>query len=70
MATAVVTWTQPAASDNSGSVTLTSSHISGEDFPIGDTMITYTAYDAASNTITGSFLITIRGTAPKFRLFV
>ncbi len=60
--TAVVNWTEPTASDNSGSVTLTSSHVSGETFPIGVTIVTYTAVDYASNMITESFALLIEGT--------
>ncbi len=60
--TAVVEWTEPTASDNSGSVTLTSSHISGETFPIGVTRVTYTAVDDASNMIMEFFAIFIEGT--------
>ena len=61
VATALVTWTEPAASDNSGSVTLTSDYSSGDTFPIGDTAVVYTATDAASNQILDMFLITIQG---------
>ena len=59
---AVVNWTQPTASDNSGSVTLRSSHVSGETFPIGVTIVTYTAVDDDSNMIMEPFAIEIEGT--------
>ena len=59
--TGVVTWSEPTASDNSGSVTLTSSHESGEAFPIGVTVVTYTAVDAASNMVSSSFAVLIEG---------
>ena len=59
--TAVVTWTPPTASDNSGMVTLTSTHNSGDTFPLGVTTVTYTAVDAASNMVTDSFMVTITG---------
>ena len=62
LATAVVNWTEPTASDNSGLVNLTSSHVSGDMFPIGVTVVTYTAIDDASNIATESFSITIEGT--------
>ena len=61
LATAVVTWTQPTASDNSASVTLTSNHESGEVFEIGITMVSYTATDPATNMVTESFAITVEG---------
>ncbi len=60
-ATAVVTWTEPTANDNSGSVTLTSSHSSGDAFPIGETIVTYTAVDDAGNQIEETFTVTIEG---------
>ena len=61
LATAVVTWIQPTASDNSASVTLTSNHEPGEVFEIGITIVSYTATDPATNMITESFAITVEG---------
>ena len=60
-ATAVVTWSEPSASDNSGTVNLTSSHSSGSTFSIGDTIVTYTAVDASSNSANATFTITVKG---------
>ncbi|XP_072175625.1 uncharacterized protein [Diadema setosum] len=51
----MVTWTPPTASDNSGNVTLTSSHEPGETFPLGSTTVTYTAVDPEGQTATCSF---------------
>ena len=59
--TAVVTWSEPTASDNSGSVNLTSSHSSGSTFSIGDTIVTYTAVDLSFNSANATFTITIQG---------
>ena len=59
--TAVVTWTEPTATDNSGSVTLTSSHDSGSTFNIGVTIVTYSAIDETSNMVTETFTVTIEG---------
>ena len=42
-------WTAPTVKDNSGNVTLTSSHKSGDSFPIGTTEVNYTAVDGAGN---------------------
>ena len=56
---AVITWSEPTASDNSGSVNLTSSHSSGSTFSIGDTIVTYTAVDASSNSVTATFNVTV-----------
>ncbi|XP_030830190.1 uncharacterized protein LOC588928 isoform X5 [Strongylocentrotus purpuratus] len=58
-ATAVVKWTSPTATDNSGNQTLTSSHNRGDLFPIGNTTVTYTSTDAAGNIDICTFLITV-----------
>jgi len=55
---AVVTWTPPTATDNC-SVSLTSTHAPGDTFPVGDTVVTYTAVDPATNTVTTNFTITV-----------
>ena len=60
-ATAVVTWTLPTASDNSGSQTLISSNNPGDLFSIGDTLVTYTSVDSSGNKITKTFTVTIQG---------
>lgn len=60
-ATAVVTWSAPSASDNSGTVDLTSSRNSGGAFPIGSTAVTYTAVDPSANSVNATFTITIEG---------
>lgn len=59
--TATVTWSEPTVSDNSGSVTLTSSHKPGDSFLIGNTTVTYTAEDMYSNVVTGSFTVSVFG---------
>ena len=57
-----ITWTAPSASDNSGFVTLTSSHDSGTLFSVGTTEVNYTAVDAAGNMAdVCAFNITING---------
>ena len=61
LSTAVVTWTPPTASDNSGSVTLTSNHEPGDNFPIGMTVVRYIATDPGSNAAMASFTVTITG---------
>ena len=61
LATAVVTWTPPTASDNSGSQTLTSSHNPGDLFSIGDTLVTYTSVDPSGNKVIKTFTVTIQG---------
>src|SRR5690554_3266374 len=56
---AVVTWTAPTFTDNCTGTTLTSTHNSGDTFPIGTTTVTYTATDAAGNVQTCSFDVEI-----------
>ena len=58
---AVVAWTAPTVTDNSGLYTLSSSHSSGSSFSIGITTVTYTVVDAAGNTASYSFNITVVG---------
>ncbi len=67
---AVVTWPEapaadPAASDNCGVTSFTSTHASGDTFNEGITTVTYTAMDATGNTTTSSFTVTVSdGEAP------
>ncbi|MBK9420372.1 MAG: HYR domain-containing protein [Flavobacteriales bacterium] len=65
--TAVATWTAPTVSDNcsGSSIAQTAGLASGAAFPLGTTTVTYTATDAASNTATCSFTVTVTdATAP------
>ena len=59
--TATVTWIEPTADDNSGSVTLTTDHDPGTEFPIGETVVTYTATDKASNSVMQEFIVEVEG---------
>ena len=55
-------WTAPTVSDNCtpvGMLTPTESHAPGSSFPLGDTLVSYTSVDAAGNSATCSFTITI-----------
>ncbi|CAG05763.1 unnamed protein product, partial [Tetraodon nigroviridis] len=62
--TAVV-WEVPQFSDNSGGrLTLTSSHTPGSQFPVGETLVQYTATDAAGNSRTCNLTITVQGKPP------
>ncbi|XP_072024992.1 hyalin-like [Amphiura filiformis] len=61
---ATVTWMSPSATDNSGSVTLTSSYNPGDTFPIGVTKVTYTAIDSSNNMAESSFNITVTDQEP------
>ena len=54
-------WVEPDAADNTGLVTLTQTHMSGDEFSIGTTVVTFTAVDAAGNVNTEAFTVTING---------
>ena len=54
-------WVEPDAYDNTGVVTLTQTHMSGDAFTIGTTVVTFTAVDAAGNVNTEAFTVTING---------
>ena len=60
-ASAVVTWNSVIATDNSGSVTLTSNFQSGETFSVGNTDVVFTAYDPSGNSATATFTLTVEG---------
>jgi hypothetical protein len=55
----VATWGVPTTSDDQGCVTLTSTHNTGDTFPVGVTTVTYTATDAQGLTATSSFTVTV-----------
>ena len=66
---AMVTWTAPNATDNCGTPTLTSSDANYNTLhftllPVGVHTITYTATDAAGNTATASFTVTVVDNQP------
>lgn len=56
---AVVTWDPPLATDNVDVVEITSSHVPGDTFPVGQTTVVYRAFDAQGNSATCTFLVTI-----------
>ncbi|MEP6260621.1 MAG: HYR domain-containing protein, partial [Gillisia sp.] len=58
---ATVNYEVPTASDNcvGTEVTLTEGLASGSEFPVGTTTVTYTATDAAGNTVSVSFTVTV-----------
>ncbi|XP_041486024.1 hyalin-like [Lytechinus variegatus] len=60
-ATALVTWTPPKGTDNSGTQTLTSTANPGDYLPIGNNTVNYTSTDAAGNTDTCIFYISVTG---------
>ena len=54
-----VQWVEPSASDNFQSVTLTGYYKPGDDFPIGDTIVTYIATDKSGNSANATFRVTV-----------
>src|SRR6185503_8014588 len=50
----------PASDALDANLTVICNHASGETFPVGVTIVNVTATDAAGNSISGSFTITIR----------
>ena len=59
---AVVMWTPPTVTDNSGvTITPTSTHAPGDAFPIGTTTVTYTAIDPSNRMNTLSFDVIVTG---------
>lgn len=61
---ATVQWEPPTATDNCGSVTMTSTHMPGDVFPLGNTLIKYTATDDAGNAAFCQFNIIVRNETP------
>jgi HYR domain-containing protein/Leucine Rich Repeat (LRR) protein len=59
---AVVTYPAATATGGVGAVSITYSQNSGTLFPIGTTVVTVTAKDAANNTGTATFTVTVRDT--------
>ncbi len=56
----LVEWEAPHASSGPNNVTLTSTHHPGNTFPIGITLVTYTAEDACGNTRQCSFKVMVQ----------
>jgi gliding motility-associated-like protein len=60
---AIVTYTEITATDNCGvTVERTSGFASGEQFPVGTTVVTHVATDASGNTTECSFTVLVKGT--------
>ncbi len=60
---ATVNWSEPSATDDASVITFSSDYSSGDQFPIGETEVTYTATDAAGNKTTASFTIKVTDTS-------
>ena len=62
LCSAVVSWTAPTASDNCSVASFVSDHSPGDAFPVGDTLVTYTATDTSNNVKTCSFHVVVADT--------
>ena len=69
LANTTVSWVEPTVTDNSGVVSLSSSHSPGTVFSIGSTEVTYTAIDNTGNVAYGSFTVTVEGKLKKGLLY-
>ena len=56
-----VVWTEPSATDDSGSVSSTRSANPGDNFPFGSTEVEYTFSDPSGNMATCSFNVIVSG---------
>lgn len=59
---AVVSWTEPVATDACGILSLVSNHSPGDIFNVGSTNVVYTATDNLGNVSTCSFMVTVQDT--------
>jgi gliding motility-associated-like protein len=55
----IISWTEPTAATICGSVAVTGSHSPGDRFPIGTTVVSYTATDDRGQTVTCSFNVNV-----------
>ena len=61
---AVANYTASATDETDGAVVVTLNPASGSTFPLGTTTVNASAKDAAGNTASGSFTVTVRDTTP------
>jgi len=61
---AQVSWKPPNATDNCNIAGFTSSHEPGDSFPLGETMVTYTAIDQSGNSASCSFKVSVEDQQP------
>ena len=65
-----ISWTEPTATDRSGTPTRVRSHQPGAEFPLGVTSVRYTFTDASDNPVTCDFTITLESGYSLFLQFV
>jgi HYR domain/Secretion system C-terminal sorting domain len=61
---AVATWTPPTVTDNCSTPSLSSTHTSGQSFPMGTTTVVYTAQDSLRNRSECRFSVTVVQVTP------
>ncbi|MBA4053163.1 MAG: hypothetical protein C0490_00470, partial [Marivirga sp.] len=59
-----VTWTPPSATDNCTLGSFVRTHSPGDNFPLGNTQVVYTATDSYGNSSTCSFTVTVKDITP------
>ncbi|MGE4619922.1 MAG: HYR domain-containing protein, partial [Planctomycetota bacterium] len=59
LCSAVVEWTEPTAEDDCSIASFLSSHTSGDSFPLGTTVVSYTVNDSSGLVVTETFSITV-----------
>ena len=62
LCSSVVTWAPPSATDVCGVPLLTGNYAPGSTFPVGNTMVLYTATDASGLTASCNFIVTVEDT--------
>ncbi len=62
--TSTATWNIPTPTDNCAVVNILTSHDPGDSFPLGTTVVTYSASDAAGNSATCTFDVTVVDDTP------
>ena len=60
----VASWTPPTASDNCHVASFGADHNPGDTFPVGSTLVTYTATDDAGNSKSASFHVIVQDNTP------
>ncbi len=68
MAGSIVSFELPEVSDNCGQWTLQGTHAPGDFFPIGETIVTYTAMDKSGNHADCSFTVTVEPPLPDINI--
>ncbi|XP_072021501.1 hyalin-like [Amphiura filiformis] len=56
---AIASWSEPSATDLSGTPQRIRSHAPSTKFPVGQTLVTYSFVDASNNTATCNFIVTV-----------